>query len=251
MDVNAITYLGHASTIVRLGGLNVYTDPHFGRRALWAKRHQEIIPPETLPPPDAIVISHAHYDHLDLHSFKYFSSRVPVFIPYGLKDFLARHIRNPLIELHPESEFLLQEKVTLCTIPVRHRGGRISGLRYRGSTGYLLKGEGGTVFFAGDTAYHPPLRQLSEKNSIDCALLPIGPCYPRWFMKWRHLNPEEVLRLFQEMGARTMIPIHWGVFRMGLEGAATPLHWLKNHLETSPLKERVTILQPGESWTLK
>ncbi len=250
MDVNAVTYLGHASTIIQIDGQTLYTDPHFGRRALFARRRQKIVSPETIPSADAILISHAHYDHLDLHSFKYFASTIPVILPYGLKDFLARYIRNPLIELHPESEFTLQNKLTVRAVPIKHRGGRISGLRYTAATGYRVKGEGGCVFFAGDTAYHPPLRQLGEEATIDVALLPIGPCSPRWFMKRGHMNPKEALRLFAEMGAHRMVPIHWGTFRLGLEGVEMPLHWLQGELEKSPLREQITLLQPGESQPL-
>lgn len=251
MDVNAVTFLGHASTIIQLGGLTVYTDPHFSRRALGVRRRHPPPNPMQLPKPDAVVLSHAHYDHLDFHTFKYIPATTPIIIPYGLKGLLARLLPHPLVELKPGSTFLLQGRVTIEAVPVKHRGGRLSHLRYTASSAYLLSSAEGTVFFAGDTAYYPPLRQLGERHVIDVALLPIGPCYPRWFMKRRHLNPEEALRLFAEMGAHYMIPIHWGTFRLGLEGAETPLYWLKSCLDQFERKEQVVILRPGERWDLR
>ena len=118
----AVTYLGHASTIIQSDGLNIYTDPHFGTKALLVKRRRPVPQaPETLPRPDAILISHAHYDHLDFHSFKYFASDIPVILPLGLSQFVGRFIRNPLIELAPGAEIILKDRIQLRAIPARHK----------------------------------------------------------------------------------------------------------------------------------
>lgn len=249
MSTLAITYLGHSSAIIRIDGKTLYTDPHFGRRALWPKRRVPVPRAvETLPPPDAILVSHAHYDHLDLHSFKYFSSKIPVFVPVGLASFLAKHVRNPIVELKVDGEFSLSASVKLHGVAVKHHGGRWSHLRFHQCIGFVIEGSTGTVFFPGDTAYDDSLKQVTQFGPLRAALLPIGPCYPRVFMKHRHLNPEEALQLTEELNPDCMIPIHWGVFRLGLEGPTTPLHWLQARLTDSVVREKVCILQPGESW---
>ncbi len=245
----AITYIGHSTTIIHVDGLNIYTDPHFGRKALWLKRKRPLpVPPEDLPAPDAIIISHAHYDHLDLHSFKYFSSRVPVLIPHGLSLFLGRFIRNPVIELAPGADYRLKDRVTIRAIPVQHRGGRIFGLRLREATGYLVKGVSENVFFPGDTAYRPDFVEMKRHGPLAAAMLPIGPIYPKWLMRRRHLDPDQAIRLGEELAPATLIPIHWGQFHLGLEGADTPLHWLKKRLPDSSVADRFVILEPGQKW---
>lgn len=249
MSNTGITYLGHASAVIEVDGLNVYTDPHFGPKALCMQRKRPLpIPPEELPPPDAVLISHSHYDHLDLHSFKYFSSHVPVFIPYGLSLFLGRFIRNPVIELAPEASYQLKGRVSIRAIPVQHHGGRLSGLRLREATGYLLGGNGGNVFFAGDTAYREDLAEITRYGPVQAALLPIGPIYPKWYMRRHHLDPDQAILLGAELDSATVIPIHWGVFRLGLEGVDSSIERLRKRLPQSSVADRFVILEPGEKW---
>jgi len=250
MSTKAITYLGHATTLLQVGGLKLFTDPHFGRRAWCARRKQPVpVPPETLPEPDAILISHAHHDHLDLHTYKYFSSHVPVIVPMGLAKLLEKFICNPIIELKEGAPWQ-NGAVTIRAVRAYHHGGRFSQLRYCESAGYLIETGTERIYFAGDTAYREDLAEIRLRGPIDVALLPIGPVFPRFIMRRRHLDPDKALRLAEELDTACMIPIHWGLFRLGFEGAATPLHWLKGRLADSPIADRVRILQPGEHLVL-
>jgi N-acyl-phosphatidylethanolamine-hydrolysing phospholipase D len=246
-----ITYLGHASTIIQIAGVTIYTDPHFGVKALCVKRSEPLpFKPEELPPPDLILISHAHYDHLDLHSFKYFHSKVPVIVPRGVGRFLGRYVRNPVIELVKGSEYVFDKGVTIHAVPVKHKGGRLSGLRYRKALGYVVESEAGNIFFAGDTAYTKDLLKARQLGPLKLALLPIAPCKPRFFMKRYHMDPAQALRIFEELGAKHMVPIHWGVFRLGLDRVEESIEILAGLLAKSGLKDSIHILKAGQNLSL-
>lgn len=236
-----VTYVGHATVLVRTGRLSFLTDPVFSPRVLTARRHSPL--PEEIAQPSAVFISHAHYDHLDIPTFKYFSSNVPVILPRGLGRLLRRFVRNPLIEMDAGETREILPGLTVAAFPVRHFGFRLSGLTYRGCLGYWIASEGQTVFFPGDTGY----MDFRKFHKPDLALLPVGPCRPEWMMRSRHLNPEDVLQLTKDLDAKLMIPIHWGTFRLGWEPLLEPIEKLQRLLIRDPLASRVRILPPGTS----
>lgn len=243
-----ITFIGHASFLIETEGENILTDPNFSRKVLGIHRVQEPgIKPENLPPLSAIAVSHGHYDHLDIFSYKYFSTHTPIIAPEGLGAFFQKFLPNPVREIPPQGEFNLG-KVQIFTLPVKHQGFRLSGLSYRGTTGYLFKTQNLSVFYPGDTAYSEHFSEIAKQHKIDIALLPIGAYEPRWFMKKRHMNPEEALQAFADLKARIMIPYHWGAFRLSAEKIEAPLELLQKRLAEKP-NERVKILQPGMSYS--
>ena len=223
-------------------------DPVFSRRVFGLKRHAPVgIDPATVPNPTAVLVSHAHYDHFDVPSYKYLSIETPLIVPPGYLSLVRRYLPNPVIELTPGARHALAPGVTVTATPARHPSWRLSGLRYRKSNGYLIALEGKTVYFAGDTAYAPFFRELGEAHAIDAALLPIGAYRPEWFMRRRHLNPDEALQALEDLKARRMIPIHYGCFRLSLEPLREPLLRLELAAQARGLADRVRVLQPGES----
>lgn len=240
-----ITYLGHSTVLVKSETISFLTDPIFSRRVLFLKRKSPMpVRPESLPEPTALFISHAHYDHLDIPSFKYFSSKTPVILPKGLGKLVARYVNNPLIELSPGGRHEIRPGLKVTAFPVSHQSFRLSGLTYRNACGYLIDLNGTRIFFPGDTAYRSDFKKLGK---VDVALLPIGPTDPEWFMRSRHLNPADALKLFEEIQADLMIPIHWGTFRLGMEPAGQPLSLLKRLLSSNQHADKVAILEPGET----
>lgn len=247
MSKPKITYVGHASFLIEMKGKFILTDPNFSKKVLFIPRLKEPgIKPENLPPLTAIAVTHAHYDHLDLFSFKYFSLRTPLIVPKGLGGFMEKFLRNPIIEIPPWSEHTL-ENIQIYSVPVKHRGFRLSGLTLRATTGYLFKQEEETVFFPGDTAYGEHFRAIANLYKVKTALLPIGAYEPRWIMRNRHMNPEEALKAFEDLKAETLIPYHWGTFRLSSEKPEAPIEWLKNLLKEKP-NDKVKILEPGETF---
>lgn len=244
-----ITYIGHATTLIELNGNHFLTDPHFGRRHLVFKR---VIPlsydPAHLPELTACLVSHAHYDHLDIGSYKYIPSSVPIIVPEGIGKLLSSFLNNPIIELTTWATQRLGEAEVIA-VPVAHVGGRLLKLRFRKTVGFVLKARGQTVYFAGDSSYGPHFKQVGQMFSIDAALLPIGAYFPRWLTRKKHMDPSEALQAFEDLRAKHLIPIHWGTFRQTLEPADGALLWLKRLLGGLPsLQNSVHILRPGESF---
>lgn len=254
MSLLEIQYLGHATTQIRLGDKTFLTDPVFSRRVLCFGRRRELpFRPEELPHCDGILLSHLHHDHLDLHSYKFISSKIPIFVPEGSAKAVERFVNNPIIELSRWATYPLDDTTTLYTVPMKHCGGRWPyGLCYRNTFGYILEKKGGpTVFFAGDSAYGPQFKDSGKNRTIDCALLPVGGYEPRWLFRRVHMNPQEAVQAANDLQAKIMIPIHWGVFRFSLESTEKPKEELQRiQLQQPEWRDRIKILEPGESFSL-
>lgn len=243
-----ITFVGHATHLIEMDGDFLLTDPLLSKKVLLFPRHQDLgIRPENLPPLKAILVTNAHYDHLDIFSYKYFPLNVPIVVPLGLGKFVAKFLRNPVVELPLWGEHKIGD-LTIHSVPVKHRGFRLSGLTWKAATGYVIEKNQGKVFFPGDTAYGEHFKQISGLHTLDAALLPIGSYEPRWLMKRRHMNPAEALQALDDLKAETMIPYHAGAFRFSQENLEAPLEWLNNLLRDKP-DPRVKILEPGESFS--
>lgn len=247
-----ITYIGHATTLAESGGKAVLTDPNFSSHVLCFKRKEPLnYDPGRLPELSAVVISHAHKDHLNINSFRYIKGSVPVFVPVGIGRYLSQFIRNPVIELNHYSTHKLPDGIEITATEARHVGFIWSGLRYRKCNGYIITIDGARVFFAGDTAYGPHFKEIGNlyngDATIDMALLPIAGYSPLWFMKKRHMTPVEALEAFLDLGAKKMVPVHFGSFRLSAEKLAEPLEWLSRVAIERNLGERVHILKSGES----
>jgi L-ascorbate metabolism protein UlaG (beta-lactamase superfamily) len=242
-----ITYVGHATHLIEMDGEFILTDPNFSKKVLFVSRLKEPgIKPEDLPPLSAIAITHAHFDHLDIFSFKYFSLNIPIIVPEGLGKLITKFLKNPVIEIPTWGEHTLNQ-LHIHSVPVKHHGFRISGLTWRGTTGYIFEKAGKKVFFPGDTAYGDHFKKIANLHKIDVALLPIGGYEPQWFMKHRHMNPAEALQALEDLKADAMIPYHWGTFRISKEAPEAPIVWLNNLLKDKP-NPKVKILEPGESF---
>ncbi len=249
-----IQYWGHATLLLKIDGVTLLVDPVFSQKVLWFRRHKPLpINPEMLPPIDAILLTHVHFDHLDFPSYRYIPSSVPIIIPAGSANAAKRFLENPLIELTAWSSHTIGDKVTLHPVPMKHCGGRIPfSFRYRNTFGYVLTAKDGeTIYLCGDTAYGNHFRDVAKTHSINCALLPIGGYKPLCLFRRIHMHPREALQAAEDLGAKIMIPIHWGVFQFSLETLNEPLQELKKCLREEPKwEEKVKILQPGESYTV-
>jgi L-ascorbate metabolism protein UlaG (beta-lactamase superfamily) len=223
-DGDVAWWLGHASVLVRHGGLTVLTDPVLGPRASPLsfagplRRTPSPVDVAGLPPIDVVLISHNHYDHLDAGTVRALSRRFPqaVFlVPLGMKHWFDRRgIRNVR-----ELDWWASTDVrgaTFTFVPARHWSARTLWDRNRSLWGgWVVAHEGFHFWFAGDTGYSDKLAEIGRRaGPIDLAALPIGAYAPRWFMHGQHVDPAEALRLHRDIGCRRSIAIHWGVFEL-------------------------------------
>jgi L-ascorbate metabolism protein UlaG (beta-lactamase superfamily) len=250
-----VTFVNHATTLIQADGLNVLTDP------IWSERPsplswigpRRVRPPgirfEDLPPIDAVLISHDHYDHLDVPTLQRLSRRFPrarFYAGLGNAAFLAgKHIRN-VRELDWWQELRLGQ-VTLAAVPAQHFSNR--GLCDRNCAlfaGYVLKGPAGVIFFAGDTGFGPHFAEIRRRyGPARLALLPIGAYKPEWFMGPIHMSPLQAVQAHEALGARTSVAIHFGTFDLADDGQDEAPAELRRALAQDPAA-RFWVLGFGE-----
>jgi L-ascorbate metabolism protein UlaG (beta-lactamase superfamily) len=251
-----VTYVNHATALIQVDGLNILTDPIWSERAspvTWAgpRRHR---PPglrfEDLPPIDVVLISHNHYDHLDLPTLRRLAQthRPRVVAGLGNRATLERGGVPGAQELDWWHSADLSGDVQVVAVPAQHFSGRSVTDRDRALwAGYVIKQRGGAVYFAGDTGYGPHFTAIKQRfGPIRLALLPIGAFRPRWFMQRVHVAPEEAVRAAEDLGAATAVAIHFGTFHLGDDGEEEAPTLLAEVVAARDPRPRFWILGFGE-----
>lgn len=243
----SVTYLGHASALIKLADRHILTDPNLKSRLGLARRRNHPGPAwNSLPRIDTVLISHAHLDHLDKFTLRKLPPSTPFLVPPGVGTIIKRMGFANVTELN-SWQTISSNGVELTAVPAKHWGARFVFDIWRGYCGFVLKAEAGVVYFAGDTDYFSGFKEIGRRFSLDIALLPIGTYRPRLLLDRHHLNPEEAVRAFEDLNARYMVPIHWGTFRLSTEPLAEPLAWLKSLAKSNGLQDKILILQPGQT----
>lgn len=258
----SITFVNHATFLIQIDGMNILTDPIWSRRAspfswIGPKRMR---PPgvrfEDLPEINAVLISHNHYDHLDLSTVQRLQQKFdPIFItPLGVSNYLEEHGISRNRELDWWQRSKLSDRINVSSVPAQHFSGR--GLTDRDKTlwsGYVIESELGNVYFAGDTGYDGFFKEIGQRfGPIKTALIPIGAFRPRWFMKPIHVNPDEAVKIHKEIKAEKSIGIHFGTFPLGDDGMHEPVEALQQARKDHgiPPSDFIT-LQQGETRAIK
>ena len=229
----AVTGINHATDLIQFSGLNLLTDPVFSERVSpvsWLGPRR-VRPPglsfDALPQIDAVLVSHNHYDHMDLASLVrlYRRDRPRFIVPLGNARALEDAGIEGVVELDWWREAPLGDDASAVLVPVQHWSGRGLFDRRRALWGgfYLKRGRA-SAFFAGDTGYGAHFGLIRERlGAPDVSLLPIGAYEPRWFMKDQHINPEEAVRAHLDLGSRLSLGMHFGTFRLTDEGIDDPV----------------------------
>lgn len=253
-----LTLVGHATWLIQMDGLNILTDPIWSDRAsplpfAGPKRRQTPgIAFDDLPPIDVVLLSHNHYDHLDLPTLEKLDAKFRPLIITGLGNgaYLEARGYARVKELDWWQEAELPNGRTAMFVPAQHFSQR--SLHDRNRTlwgGFVLLGSERRVFFAGDTAYGPHFKAIGERlGPIDVALLPIGAFNPEWFMGPVHMGPKEAPLAHVDLRARESFVMHEGVFPLADDDRDEARRELIALLAHDPLRERIHILDFGRSW---
>ncbi len=252
-----ITWIGHATALIQMDGLNLLTDPIWSPVAgVGFLGERRISAPgvrfEDLPPLDAVLVSHDHYDHLDVKTLRRLARehRCPAFVPLGNGPLMRQAGFTRIVELDWWSSADVDPRVRVRAVPARHGSQRSPWSENRTLwSGFSIEAPSGKVFFAGDTGWGPHFSQIRRVcGPFRAALLPIG-CYePRAFMAPMHLNPLEALNAARLLEAVTFIPIHYGTFTEGSEGYEGPLRDLQRAAAMDAEPARVRALGRGQAF---
>jgi len=257
-----VGYVGHASLLVQAGGLNVLIDPVWSARAspvgfAGPKRVNEPgIAFAALPPIDAVLVSHAHYDHLDAATLSRLAEvhRPQVITPLGNDAVMRAHDARITVEAfdwHQRVELGADMAVTL--VPLRHWSAR--SLFDRNMTlwaGFVIETPAGRIYHVADSGYGEGFRFREARmryGPFRLAILPIGAYEPRWFMRDQHMNPEEAVQAFRDCGAESALAHHYGTFKLTDEAIDAPVTALAAARKAAGIAEdRFRALMPGEAW---
>lgn len=254
-----ITWIGHATFLIQLAGKNILTDPVFSHVSpLFQRLTPAGISIHSLPPIDYVLLSHNHWDHMDTNSLLQLKKHYPtsaIYVPDGNKQWFIDRGFTAVTE-HTWWDTVTSGSLSFTFLPAVHWSGRRLFDTNRSLWGsWMIRNSNTneTIYFAGDTAIGDHFNQIArEFSSIDCSLLPVGPCEPHDWMKRTHMNGAQALTAFHQLNARHFIPMHWGTFPFGYDQFDEPLHLLARAWLAQENKDQKIfhILKIGQQWHL-
>ena len=240
-----ITWIGHASFLIQTHEVNVLVDPNWSK---WLKVIKRLKQPgfeiHHLPEIDFVLVTHAHFDHLDRRTLRRVASDQPIVVPIGVGN-LVHDLGFQIVHELDYWQTVKLGPIEVSLTPCYHWGARFLADLHRGFGGFAVTVDKRTIFHCGDSAFFPGFREIGERYDIDIALLPIGAYEPPTGREV-HMNPEEAVRAFAELGAKKMVPMHYGTFRLGFEPMDEPLERLLVAARAQGVAEKVLVMTEGK-----
>jgi L-ascorbate metabolism protein UlaG (beta-lactamase superfamily) len=252
-----LAWLGHATVLINFFGVKILTDPALFPRigirlpgfTIGPKRlTAPALEVDELPKIDFILLSHAHFDHLDLRTLRCFDENTSVITAHATSDLLRRTRFGDITEFDWGETKSLQTvagEIGISAFSVKHWGARKQRDNYRGYNGYVLERSGRRIIFAGDTAITDSFAELRRRGEIDLAIMSIG-AYNPWIHS--HCSPEQAVEMANAAGAKFIIPVHHQTFRLSFEPLREPIARFEAALRHTP--ERVALREVGETFIL-
>ncbi len=246
-----IVWLGHASFYIQLAGKRILIDPVFGKLAM-GKRYSELpISPEKFTDIDYILVSHAHYDHCDKDSIKLLAKQNPnarFLTGLKLNDLLEKWVNKPVQTAGWYQQYDDTESLNITYLPSRHWGNRTPfDVNETLWGGFMIQSCNKSIYFAGDSGYGTHFKDIGKLfPNIDIALIGVGAFAPEWFMGPNHQSPQDAVKAFTNIGAKTMIPFHYGTFDAADEPLGEPEKILRKLESEDKIGNELKILKLGE-----
>ncbi len=245
-----LTFIGHSSFFLQMGGRNIVIDPNFAQWLFILKRlRRPGMRVKDLPPIDLVLVTHAHFDHLHRPSLRAIArhtqrqaGKTPaIIIPTLVSDLVSDLGFSEITELNwwEQTQF---GGLEITLVPARHWGARVVHDMHRGFGGYVVRSRRDSLYHAGDTAYFSGFREIGDRLAPELALFPIGAYDP---FRAVHASPADAVRAFLDMRARWLIPMHYGTFRLSHEPMDEPLQLLAEEATAQRVQDRVLVMPEG------
>ncbi len=242
-----IANLGHSTFFIHYRRVKILTDPFLSPHIFGIRRQKPAIRPDLLPPMDYILISHAHYDHLDMRTLRRLHRDATVIVPENVKPVFGMTKFKEIKELKLFDSYK-KDNVKIKALPVKHNKGRSILFPNTETQSYYIEIDGKTFYFGGDTAYFEEFKDIGREYRIDIAFLPIGGYEPTLLLKNVHMSPWEAVKAFIDLKAEFVVPIHYATFHTipKFVKIEAPLRFFKEDIKDKKMEKRAVIVEPNQ-----
>lgn len=254
-DAIQVTWIGHATFLIQVSGLNILTDPMFSERAspFSFSGPKRLAPPgiamKDLPKIDAVIISHNHYDHLDSDSVKALGNAPRYFVPLGFTPWLRKRGITNVQELDWWASAELGG-LRFHAVPAQHFSSRTLFDRNEMLwSGWVIETLAGKVYFSGCTGYAPLFQEIGKRlGPMRLSFIPVGGYSPRWFMRAMHADPPEAVKIHRDVRSEQSVGTHWATFKLTDEHLSEPPLYLEKALHEAGISgEQFIVMKIGET----
>jgi len=247
-DDDFFVWLGHYSYLFRIDGKYLLVDPHLGKRAFLPKRLVAV--PLQMEALSSIsdtfltLITHNHYDHLNIETLENLPDATKFIVPNGVKELLPEKFTAQTKECNWWQVYKISDSLEIISLPAQHWSNRLNQGAYKSLwCGYLIITPKYKIYISGDTGYFFGFKKFHEKfGAIDYAFMSVGPSDPRWLMHYQHVNLDETVEAFSDLGAQHLIPGHWGTFDLGDDPPGLTGKILKDRIKAGELDSNKILL---------